>query len=67
MSVRMAGFEPAFSSTPSWRIARLSYILKQGTVQVAEAMFHASEDHGQRRRKGIEPYSFGLESNLSSL
>jgi hypothetical protein len=26
-TVRMAGFEPAFSSTPSWRISRLSYIL----------------------------------------
>ena len=30
-SVRMAGFEPAFSSTPSWRIARLSYILTRGS------------------------------------
>ncbi len=35
VTVRMAGFEPAFSSTPSWRIARLSYILKRETVQVA--------------------------------
>jgi hypothetical protein len=26
-SVRMAGFEPALSSTPSWRIAKLSHIL----------------------------------------
>jgi hypothetical protein len=25
----MAGFEPAFFSTPSWWIARLSYILSQ--------------------------------------
>jgi hypothetical protein len=25
----MAGFEPALSSTPSWRIAKLSHILKK--------------------------------------
>jgi hypothetical protein len=25
----MAGFEPALSSTPSWRIPRLSYILSK--------------------------------------
>jgi hypothetical protein len=25
----MAGFEPTISSTPSWRIAKLSHILKQ--------------------------------------
>ncbi len=34
-SIRMAGFEPAFSSTPSWRIARLSYILSDPEIRDA--------------------------------
>ncbi len=39
ITVSMAGFEPAFSSTPSWRIARLSYTLNWETVQVTGAIF----------------------------
>src|SRR5262249_25222983 len=45
-SVRMVGFEPTLSSTPSWRISRLSYILIWVAVQVARAVFHTSESWG---------------------
>src|SRR2546426_359678 len=45
----MAGFEPAFSSTPSWRIARLSYILSKAVpaagVEPAAAAFSARRSH----------------------
>ena len=66
-SVRMAGFEPAFSSTPSWRIARLSYILKQTVpaagIEPAAFAFSAdalpSELHRNRSKTpaGVEPAS----------
>jgi hypothetical protein len=58
----MAGFEPAFSSTPSWRIARLSYILSETVpaagVEPAASAFSARRSHhlsytgkSQRRRQ----------------
>jgi hypothetical protein len=45
----MAGFEPAFSSTPSWRISRLSYILSEAVpaagVEPAASAFSARRSH----------------------
>jgi hypothetical protein len=45
----MAGFEPAFSSPPSWRIARLSYILSEAVpaagVEPAASAFSARRSH----------------------
>ena len=63
----MVGFEPTISGTPSRRIARLSHILRFGIRTSRLSSFHASDDSAERRRKGIEPYSFGLMPNLSSL
>ncbi len=58
----MAGFEPAFSSTPSWRIARLSHILSKPVpaagIEPAASAFSARRSHrlsytgiNQRRRQ----------------
>ena len=58
----MAGFEPTFSSTPSWRIARLSYILSETVpaagLEPAAFAFSARRSHhlsytgsSQRRRQ----------------
>ncbi|SRR5579884_3325162 len=58
----MAGFEPAFSSTPSWRIATLSHILRRAVpaagVEPAASAFSARRSHhlsytgiNQRRRQ----------------
>lgn len=65
-SVRMVGFEPTLSSTPSWRIARLSHILSRGRTSRTSCVSRPRWS-GERRRKGIEPYSFGYQPNLSSL
>ena len=68
----MAGFEPAFSSTPSWRIARLSYILSETVpaagVEPAASAFSARRSHqlsytgiGQRRRQESNLLGAGLQ------
>lgn len=68
VSVRMAGFEPAFSSTPSWRIARLSYILRSNSsggwgrtsgLRVFSAALSPPELHRNRTETpaGVEPAS----------
>jgi hypothetical protein len=47
LRVRMVGFEPTFSSTPSWRIASLSYILIQ-RLQSAQWELNPRVPHGKR-------------------
>ncbi len=51
----MAGFEPAFSNSPSWRITRLSYILNPTSIPETPAGVEPASDRVAADRLAIQP------------
>ena len=65
----MVGFEPTISSTPSWRIARLSHILNQSVQGDSNPRIHHGKVAGCQATSwtqavpgvGVEPTLTGSE------